>query len=188
MDAQTCLELFWPNDMPMEFDRLAIPFLVVATDFHACCEVVLTEGPLAAAVAASMAVPGLFRPVDLDGRILIDGGAVNPLPYDLLFDHADVVMAVDVTFGGRLRERRHPTSFSAMFGAAQIMQGTITAQKLKARPPDILLRPPVHRYALLDFLRSNQILRAADAAKDDIKRRVSVTLERLPPAEIARLS
>ena len=97
-------------------------------------------------------------------------------------------MAVDVTFGGRLRERRHPTSFSAMFGAAQIMQGTITAQKLKARPPDILLRPPVHRYALLDFLRSNQILRAADAAKDDIKRRVSVTLERLPPAEIARLS
>jgi NTE family protein len=47
-----------------------------------------------------MALPGLMRPVEVGGCVLIDGGAVNPLPYDVLFDHADIVIAVDVTFSG----------------------------------------------------------------------------------------
>ena len=49
------------------------------------CEAVYSTGPLAPAVAGSMAIPGLIRPVETDGRVLIDGGAVNPLPYDVLF-------------------------------------------------------------------------------------------------------
>ncbi len=93
-----------------------------------------------------MAIPGLIQPVAYDGRFLIDGGAVNPLPYDLLFDHADVVIGVDVTFGGRRRETRRPAPFQSMFGAAQIMQGAITAQKLKMRAPDILVRPAVEQF------------------------------------------
>ena len=121
--------------------------------------------------------PGLIKPVEFDGQVLIDGGAVNPLPYDLLFDHADIVVAVDVTFGGRARERRIPTPFESMFGAAQIMQGAITAQKLKMRPPDILVRPAVEQFAVLDFLRVGQILRAAEAAKDELKRKLSARME-----------
>ena len=124
-----------------------------------------------------MAIPGLIRPVEFEGHVLIDGGAVNPLPYDLLFDHADIVVAVDVTFGGRSRERRIPTPFESMFGAAQIMQGAITAQKLKMRPPDILVRPGVEQFAVLDFLRVGQILRAAEGAKDELKRKLSARME-----------
>jgi NTE family protein len=123
-----------------------------------------------------MAIPGLIRPVEVDGRVLIDGGAVDPLPYDLLFDHADIVVAVDVTFGGRSRELRIPTPFESMFGAAQIMQGAITAQKLKMRPPDILVRPAVEQFAVLDFLRVGQILRAAEGAKDELKRKLSARM------------
>ncbi len=176
LDGEICLDLFWPDAVPDFFDELSIPLHVVATDFHNRREVIIANGPLGPAVAGSMAIPGLMKPVEFDGRVLIDGGAVNPLPYDLLFDHADIVVAVDVTFGGRARDRRIPTPFVSMFGAAQIMQGAITAQKLKMRPPDILVRPPVEQFTVLDFLRVGQILRAAEGAKDELKRELSARM------------
>jgi NTE family protein len=176
LDAETCLDLFWPDRMPAYFSQLSIPLLVVATDFHASRQVVFSTGALAPAVASSMAVPGLFRPVEFSECVLIDGGAVNPLPYDLLFDHADIVVEVDVTIGGRMRERRMPTVLGSMFGGAQIMQGAITAQKIKLRPPDILLRPEVERFNVLEFMRAAQILRAAESAKDDLKRALSARM------------
>jgi NTE family protein len=177
LDGEICLDLFWPDVVPDFFHELATPLYVVATDFHNRREIVVSDGALGPAVAGSMAIPGLIRPVEFGGHVLIDGGAVNPLPYDVLFDHADIVIAVDVTFGGRLRERRIPAPFESMFGAAQIMQGAITAQKLKMRPPDILVRPPVEQFAVLDFLRVGQILRAAEGAKDELKRKLSAQME-----------
>ena len=112
-----------------------------------------------------MAIPGLFRPVEYGSNVLIDGGAVNPLPYDLLFASADIVVAIDVTFGGRSRTRRIPSPLESMFGAAQIMQGAITAQKITRRPPDILIRPRVEQFGLLDFFRAGQILRGAETSQ-----------------------
>jgi len=97
--------------------------------------------------------------------VLIDGRAVNPLPYDLLFGLADIILAVDVTFGGRSAKRRAPS----LFGAAQIMQGAITAQKIKLRAPDILVRPKVEHFAVLDFFRASRILRAAEGGKEELK-------------------
>ncbi len=176
LDAEIFLEMFWPEDMPRRFESLAIPFQAVAADFHNRCEAVLSSGPLAPAVAGSMAMPGLIKPVQLDGRLLVDGGAVNPLPYDLLFDRADIVVAVDVTFGA-LRGRNDPRPFETMFGAAQIMQGAITAQKLKLRPPDMLIRPPVQQFRVLEFFRAAQILRACDFAKEHFKRSLAEKIE-----------
>ena len=132
-------------------------------------EVAYDAGPLRPAVAGSMAIPGLFRPVLFGDGVLIDGGAVNPLPYDLLFSLADIVVAVDVTFGGRPPKRRTPSPFASMFGAAQIMQGAITAQKIKLRAPDVLVRPKVEHFAVLDFFRASQILRAAEGSKEELK-------------------
>jgi NTE family protein len=177
LDGEVCLDLFWPEAVPDFFEGLAKPLLVVATDFYDRRELVMSSGALGPAVAGSMAIPGLIQPVAYNGRYLIDGGAVNPLPYDLLFDRADVVVAVDVTFGGRRRESRRPAPFQSMFGAAQIMQGAITAQKLKMRSPDILVRPGVEQFGVLDFLRASQILRAAESAKDELKRRLSARFE-----------
>jgi NTE family protein len=179
LDAEIFLDLFWPDSVPERFEDLAIPLHVVTTDFHDRCEAVFSTGLLAPAVAGSMAIPGLIKPVEVDGRVLVDGGAVNPLPYDLLFEAADVVIAVDVTFGGA-RERRVPEPFNAMFGAAQIMQGAIIAQKLKLRAPDILVRPQVEQFRVLDFFRAAQILRAAESAKEEIKRKLAALLEGVP--------
>jgi len=176
LDAEIFLDLFWPDTVPERFEDLVIPLQVVTTDFRNRCEAVFSSGPLAPAVAGSMAIPGLIKPVEAGGRLLIDGGAVNPLPYDLLFEAADLVIAVDVTFGGS-RERRNPAPFNAMFGAAQIMQGAITVQKLKLRAPDILVRPMVEQFRVLDFFRAAQILRAAEPAKEDVKRKLAAQLE-----------
>ena len=169
LDPEICLDLFWPSGMPSRFEDLDIETIIVATDYLNRNEVAYNAGPLRPAVAGSMAIPGLFRPVLFGDGVLIDGGAVNPLPYDLLFSLADIVVAVDVTFGGRPPKRRTPSPFASMFGAAQIMQGAITAQKIKLRAPDVLVRPKVEHFAVLDFFRASQILRAAEGSKEELK-------------------
>ena len=169
LDPEIFLELFWPSRMPETFEGLEVRTIVVATNYFERNEIVFTSGPLRPAVAGSMAIPGLFRPVEHEGRVLIDGGAVNPLPYDLLIGHADIVVGIDVTFGRRPRMRRVPLPLESMFGAAQIMQGAITAQKIKRQAPDVLIRPTVEQYGLLDFFRAGQILRAAESSKDELK-------------------
>ena len=168
LDPEIFLELFWPAQMPEMFEDLTIKTTVVATNYSDRNEIVFRSGPLGPAVAGSMAIPGLFRPVESGNRVLIDGGAVNPLPYDLLFDDADIVVAIDVTFGGRSR-KRVPSPLESMLGAAQIMQGAITAQKTKRRSPDVLIRPRVEHFGLLDFFRAAQILRAAETTKEELK-------------------
>jgi NTE family protein len=155
--------------MPKNFESLVIKLLVVATNYLDRSEIVYRSGLMKPAVAGSMAIPGLFRPVEYGRGVLINGGAVNPLPYDLLFDAADIIIGVDVTFGGRSRARRMPSPLESMFGAAQIMQGAITEQKIRRRPPDILIRPRVEQFGLLDFFRAGQILRGADESKDELK-------------------
>jgi NTE family protein len=177
LDAELFLDMFWPPGVPARFEDLQIPLQVVAADFHNRCEIVFSSGPLAAAVAGSMAIPGLIKPVEIDGRLLLDGGAVNPLPYDLLFDRADIVIAVDVTFGALRNKKKGVRPFDAMFGAAQIMQGAITAQKIKAQPPDLLFKPPVEQFRVLEFFRVAQILRACETAKDNFKRAVEARIE-----------
>ena len=74
-----------------------------------------------------------------------------------------------MTFGGRPPKRRTPSPLASMFGAAQIMQGAITAQKIRYRPPDILVRPKVEQFGLLDFFRAGQILRAAEGSKEELQ-------------------
>jgi NTE family protein len=182
LDPEIFLELFWPNEIPDNFESLAIKTLVVATNYLDRSEVVYGSGPLKPAVAGSMAIPGLFRPVEHGRGVLIDGGAVNPLPYDLLFDRADIVVAVDVTFGGHSRARPMPTPLESMFGAAQIMQGAITQQKIRRRPPDVLIRPKVEQFGLLDFFRAGQILRAAEESKEEFKSALHAQMKRFRAA------
>jgi NTE family protein len=169
LDPEICLDLFWPSGVPSCFEDLDIETIIVATNYLDRTEVAYDAGPLRPAVAGSMAIPGLFRPVSFGDGVLIDGGAVNPLPYDLLFSLADIVVAIDVTFGGRPLKRRTPSPFASMFGAAQITQGAITAQKIKLRAPDVLVRPKAEHFAVLDFFRASQILRAAEGSKEELK-------------------
>ena len=136
----------------------------VATDFFTHGEYVSREGSLLPALAASAALPALLTPVKLDGRILIDGGFVNPLPFDLMTG-ADFVMAVDVSGGTAGPEGELPRPVETLLGAQQIALRSIITAKLKLNQPDCLLRPEVGHFATLDFRRMDEILSASSQAK-----------------------
>jgi NTE family protein len=177
LDGERILDLFWPDMVPDRFEALRIPFVAVATDYHLRAEVALASGPLTPAVGASMAIPGLVRPVVIGERVLIDGGAVNPLPYDHL-DRQDVItVAIDVCGASFVSEARVPEPLEAMFGASQIMMSALVQRLVERKPPDVLLRPPVERFAGLDFFKLAEILAAAEPMKDDLKRRLAARLD-----------
>lgn len=175
-DAARIAEEFLPQAMPKRIEQLEIPLLVVGTDYWARKEIVLDAGPLRPALAASMAIPGLATPVEINGRVLIDGGLTNPLPFDLLRDHADIVVAVDITRSLDGDARSIPDPMECLFMVSHIMAHAIVNEKLKASAPDLLLRPKVHTFKALDFLRLSAILRAAEPIKAEAKRRLEALL------------
>ncbi|HKJ84863.1 MAG TPA: patatin-like phospholipase family protein [Spirochaetia bacterium] len=89
-----------------QFSDLAIPLKIVATDLHRGEKVVLSEGRIRDAIRASIAIPIIFPPWEIDGRLLIDGGASDPLPIDVAIqDGADIIIAMGFTLSYRTRFR-----------------------------------------------------------------------------------
>jgi NTE family protein len=178
VDNVTLFEMLLPDVLHSDFNSLKIPFLAIAADFYAIEQVILDHGPVIPALAASCALPGMARPVVLEGRVLIDGGYVNPVPYDVVMDRADITVAVDVTGDPQRRPgTRVPGTVEAVTGATQLLFHSITREKLKSIAPDIFIRPKVGGYAALDYFKIGAILDAAQEAKDDLKRQLSQRLE-----------
>jgi NTE family protein len=114
--------------------------------------------------------------VVIDGRILIDGGTTNPLPYDVVTGRADIVIAVDV-FGVPSAERVDmPSTWECVFTTVLVMGGAIVAAKLSHATPDLLIRPNVTIFRTLDFYQASAILRAADAVKAEVTEKLSKSL------------
>jgi NTE family protein len=97
LKGERVIDFFRRNFSDRDIEALDIPFAAVATALHSGTEVWLRSGSTADAVRASMALPGLFTPAQRDGRLLIDGGLVNPVPVSLARAMgADIVIAVDL--------------------------------------------------------------------------------------------
>jgi NTE family protein len=133
---------------------------------------VFDSGDLHSALAASAAIPAVFRPVVRDDVTYIDGGIYNPVPFDLVMGLADIVVAIDVVGAPEVIQHARPNSLDLMFGATQLMMQSITAAKLQRESPDLLLRPPVSRFRALDFMKVEAVLRETAALKDEVKRGV----------------
>ena len=160
-----------------DFESLVIPLKVVAADYHAWSQVVLDRGDLPLALQASMAVPGVFLPVEIDGRLLIDGSAVNPVPYDLWNEETDIRIAVDVLGSRTSDDTRRPGIFESAFNTIQLMQRPITNAKEAHDPPEILIRPEIRRIRMFEFHRSAEIYRAVEGAKEEFKRQLASHLD-----------
>jgi NTE family protein len=176
IDAEKFCAQFLPPEVPNDFSALAIPLIVMATDLHRRQETAFSSGPLGAPLAASIAIPGLFRPVTMDSRILVDGGATNPLPFDQLTDRADVVVAVDVLGIPPADRSDLPGAWEAVFTTLIVMGSTIVAAKLDHAAPDLVIRPNVSIFRTLDFYQASAILRVADAVKPDVKEKLGALL------------
>lgn len=140
-----------------------IPLAIVATDLRHGEEVVLTQGPARLAVQASSAVAGVFPPVAVDGRDLVDGGFVNKVPVEVAFRlGADVVIAVDVSSDVADSEDFGHTGSAISIRATAIL--TDTLKDLQMRFADVVIRPQLADVHWADFSAIDAIIPRGEAA------------------------
>jgi len=144
-------------------EELAIPLRIVAADYWKEEEVVFQSGPLVEAVRASISLPGIFEPVVMNGRVLVDGGIVNSLPYEMIRKECDLLVAVNV-IGDRVPgdAGQKPKMFEAIFSAFQIMEGHHVESQLKQSRPDLYLKPSLKNIEILAFDKLDEILASAE--------------------------
>ena len=176
-NIERILKSFLPDAIPEDFSGLQIPLKVTATDFFGHGLAVIESGDLHSALAASSAIPAVFRPVVRNGRLFIDGGIYNPLPFDLVSDAADIVIAIDVVGAPVEGGRKRLTGIELVFGASQLMMQSIIDMKLKhhARPA-VFIRPPVSGFRALDFLKIDAVLGETLAVKDELKHAIDAAV------------
>ncbi|GJM03808.1 MAG: patatin [Rhodomicrobium sp.] len=177
LNAETFFEMILPQSLPASFEELAIPFHAITADFYTQEIHVINSGPLLPAIAASSALPALLTPVEIEGRVLIDGGFVNPLPYDVIKDRVGLTIAVDVTGEPARLAGKIPNSMNALIGASQIMLRSLTNAMIKNHKPDILIAPTVGRYNVLDYFKIEDILLQSETAADELRRQLETTLK-----------
>ena len=132
-----------------DFHQLPIPFEAVATDVRTGEMAILDNGYLATALRATMAIPGVFAPVEIDGRLMVDGGLVNNLPVDVVKAMgADMVIAVDL--GAELDTR---TVGESMIQIYQQTMRMLTRPNVKSRleMADIVINPGVSDFGTMAF-------------------------------------
>lgn len=146
-----------------DFGRLRIPFRAVAADIETGEAIVLGAGDLAMAIRASMSIPGVFAPVELDGRLLVDGGIADNLPVDVARSMgADILIVVNI---GTLRRPKDKLT-SAMTITAQVMtifiQKNTDAQIATLRKGDLLLQPVLGDIGSSDFAKAPEAIRIGE--------------------------
>ncbi len=153
----------------IDFKDMAIPFSAVATDIKTGNDVIINRGSLIKAVRASISIPGVFVPVNYDGRYLVDGGTTNPVPADVArFMGATFVIAVNVLndpkkrkhlgLTGDKKSSKPPSMFNTLIQSIYIMEYGITRTSiLKA---DIIIEPDVSNIEAYEFYRGTEAIEA----------------------------
>ena len=178
LDASRVVEAFLPQPFPDSFSELEIPLYVDATDFQSWHQAVFHSGLLRPAIAGSIAIPSLFKPVKHANHLLVDGGVVNPLPLDQAAADCDILVGIDVN--GDPSEKIDKVDHRALdiwFGSAQIMMHSLTAHMMAAYPPDVYVRPHLSVFGALEFWRVKEILASAQRDKDNFKRHLAHKVE-----------
>ena len=171
----------------LRIENLMKPFVAVATEIRTGHEIWLSEGALIRAVRASYALPGVFEPVNCDGRILVDGALVNPVPvsvcrayeqrlviavnlhYDnfgrsAVLKHSAGELVIEKDTNPRLRRDTPPEQArlgvtGVMVEAFNIIQDRISRARLAGDPPDMSLQPKLGHIGLAEFHRADEAIR-----------------------------
>lgn len=145
-----------------DFNKLPIPFLCVATDIETGEEVLLNKGYLPQALLASGAFPTLFSPVEIDGRLLVDGGVTNNFPVEELKKlGADYIIGVDVQ--DDLKDRKSLRDATKILGQISNLQ-MIEKMKEKIKLTDIYLKPDISDYSVISFDMGESIVKKGEQA------------------------
>lgn len=154
------VEKYLETHLPVKtFEQLHIPLKIVATDFWERKPVIFTKGDLIPAIRASISMPGVFSPVEINNTVYIDGGAVNPLPFDIIRKDCDVVAAIDVS-GEKTppQDKNFPGTIGTLLNTFQVMQSAIVQEKVKRFCPEIYIKPKLENFRVLEFNKFDDIL------------------------------
>ncbi|MDH4223911.1 MAG: patatin-like phospholipase family protein, partial [candidate division Zixibacteria bacterium] len=154
-----------------DFGKLKIPFCAVSTDLATGEEILLTRGDLSEALRATMAIPLIFTPVEIDGRQLVDGGLVDPVPVQVAKEMgADVVIAVN-TSSELLSSSRIKNPLDIANQTTSIM--TLERKENELSKADFVFAPELSAYSSIDFEKASELIkigeRVADSLLSDLK-------------------
>ena len=183
------------------FAELEIPLALVADDLVSRRDVILDKGDLVTALLATTAFPIVLPPVERDGQVLVDGGLLNNVPFDITRARgATHVIAVDLsnslpygspveipTGSGLVARALAITQRTALWQVLTTVTDILTTQSVKARmaisPPDLMIRPQVGTIGLFDFHRLEEGLRAGEQAVEQVVEEVEDLKTRLEPRD-----
>ena len=157
-----------------DFDKLPIPFRAVATDIVNGDKVVFRKGHLPQVIRASMSIPAVFAPVEINGQLLVDGGMVDNIPVDVAREMGvDRVIVVDI--GTPLRPRKQLTTvFDILNQSTTLMtRSNSEVQLASLTPDDILIQPALSAIGATDFGRSQDIISAGYRATQALAPRLA---------------
>lgn len=162
-----------------DFKKLPIPFLCVATDIECGEQVVIDKGILAQALSASSALPSVFSPVILDGRLLIDGGVTNNYPIEEVRKlGADIIIGVDVQNGLRDREQLNDAT-KILFQINNLQM--IEKMKLNSKNTDIYIKPDTKDYGAVSFEKAKEIILRGEEAAFSVYEKMDQLGDKLNP-------
>lgn len=139
------------------FEELEIPLKVVATNLNQKKCKIFSKGDLGEAIRASISIPGIFEPVEINKIIYTDGGLTNLIPYDIIQNKCDIVIAIDVA-----DETYNPTNQNKLINLISsnfaIVQTKLAYEKMKSNPPDYYIKINLKNVSMMDFHKSKTIL------------------------------
>jgi NTE family protein len=160
------------------FRHLEIPLTVVTAELLTGQEVIMKSGALLPALQASMAVPGVFPPVEVEGYSLVDGGVANPLPYDRVQDDCDIVIAIDVSGSRDLEDGETLSSMGVLLQSFTAMSRNILIEKLKRQQPEVYIRPDIRNVKILEFYKAREVFEQARPAQRQLVKELKKAVRR----------
>ncbi|TDE46805.1 patatin [Flavobacterium rhamnosiphilum] len=162
-----------------DFNQLPIPFLCIGTDIETGKEVLLNKGNLAQAMIASSAFPSLFSPVEIDGRVLMDGGVVNNYPIEEVRKlGADIIIGVDVQ--NDLLDRSQLKDATRILVQITNLQ-SIERMKKNVKETEVYIRPDVKNYGVVSFDKGKEIIRKGEEATFSVYEKIKLLADESSP-------
>lgn len=171
------IETYIREKLPIKrFEDLKIPLFITASDLTTGDLIVFNKGDIAKAIRASISIPGVFNPVENNGRILVDGGIVDPLPTQILKENkADKIIAVNLIDLGEEKiiyeksiiaepTTKLPRILPVLFKGIQMNYKIATQALIKTNPADILISPDLKNIGYQDFHKAKQALESGEQA------------------------
>jgi NTE family protein len=171
---ETLRQLTLPFSNTTNFSQLPTPFLAVATDLENGNAVLMEKGDLAIAMRASISAPGVFAPVDYQGKLLVDGGLVENVPIDVARAmHADILIVSDVSFPLRTRDQLDSALAISNQMLAILVRKDADRQKATLGPQDILIEPALGAAAATDFTIAVSSITQGETAARGVSQRLA---------------